>query len=83
MAWSTYGVVDVRDIILPHIFLKDGRTLSDHIKPRMEELMNIDPSKLLPFAGELNPRGRAKQIGTWLKLERTHARHKQPGSRAQ
>lgn len=45
------GVVDIRDVIMPYIVMRDGRTLSDHIKPRMAELMTVDMSKLLP-AGE-------------------------------
>jgi hypothetical protein len=46
------GVIDIRDVIMPYVVMRDGRTLSEHIKPRMEELMTHDPARLLP-AGEL------------------------------
>jgi hypothetical protein len=45
------GVIDIRDIIMPYVVLRDGRTLADHIKPRMETLMTIDPSRLLEEGG--------------------------------
>lgn len=48
------GVIDIRDVIMPYVVLKDGRTLSDHIAPRMQELMNVDASRLLPeMAGKV------------------------------
>ena len=43
------GVIDVRDVILPYIVLHDNQTLSDHVKPRMSELMNLEnTARLLP-----------------------------------
>ncbi len=45
------GVIDIRDVIMPYVVTRDGRTLAEIIKPRMEEIMTVDPSKLLP-AGE-------------------------------
>jgi hypothetical protein len=41
------GVIDIRDIIMPYVVLRDGRTLADHIKPQMETLMTADPARLL------------------------------------
>jgi len=41
------GVIDVRNIIMPYVVLNDGRTLADHIIPRMGELMTMDTSRLL------------------------------------
>lgn len=41
------GVIDIRDIIMPYVVLRDGMTLADHIKPKMEELMTTDPERLL------------------------------------
>lgn len=41
------GVIDIRDIIMPYVVLHDGRTLSEHIVPRMPELMTMDSGKLL------------------------------------
>lgn len=42
------GVIDIRDVIMPYVVTRDGRTLSEHIIPQMEQMMTIDPSKLLP-----------------------------------
>ena len=42
------GVIDIRDVIMPYVVTRDGRTLSEHIRPRMEELMTMDTSRLLP-----------------------------------
>jgi len=42
------GVIDIRDVIMPYVVTRDGRTLSEHLTPRMQEIMSIDPSRLLP-----------------------------------
>jgi hypothetical protein len=43
------GVIDIRDVIMPYVVLADGRTLSDHVVPRMAELTRLeDTSRLLP-----------------------------------
>lgn len=41
------GVIDVRNIIMPYVVLKDGLTLADHVRPHMTELMTMDASRLL------------------------------------
>jgi len=41
------GVIDIRNIIMPYVVLNDGLTLADHIRPRMGELMTINPDRLL------------------------------------
>lgn len=41
------GVIDIRDVIMPYVVLKDGMTIADHIKPQMPTIMNADPSRLL------------------------------------
>jgi hypothetical protein len=41
------GVIDIRNIIMPYVVLRDGTTLSDHIMPRMDELMTMNPDRLL------------------------------------
>jgi hypothetical protein len=41
------GVIDIRNVIMPYVVLRDGLTLSDHIRPKMDELMKVDPSRLL------------------------------------
>lgn len=45
------GVIDIRDIIMPYVVLRDGMTLADHIRPQMPNLMNLDPSRLLGAGG--------------------------------
>jgi len=41
------GVIDIRNIIMPYVVLKDGMTLADHIRPKMGELMTMNPERLL------------------------------------
>ena len=41
------GVIDIRNVIMPYVVLRDGNTLSDHIRPKMEELMTMNPERLL------------------------------------
>lgn len=44
---SDAGVVELREILLPHIVMPDGRTIGDHILPRLAEAVQQDPSRLL------------------------------------
>ena len=44
---SDSGVIDVRDVIMPYVVMRDGLTIADHVKPKMQELMTCDPSRLL------------------------------------
>lgn len=46
------GVIDIRDVIMPYVVLRDGMTLADHIKPQMKNLMNLDPARLLGAGGQ-------------------------------
>jgi len=46
------GVIDIRDVIMPYVVTRDGRTLSEHLVPRMAEIMVSDTSKLLTTGGE-------------------------------
>lgn len=46
------GVIDIRDVIMPYVVTRDGRTLSEHLKPRMAEIMTVDTSRLLAAGGE-------------------------------
>jgi hypothetical protein len=41
------GVIDIRDVIMPYVVTRDGRTLSDIIKPQMAAIMTVDASRLL------------------------------------
>lgn len=45
---SDAGVIDIRDVILPYIVTRDGRTLSEHILPKMPEIMSMPVDRLLP-----------------------------------
>lgn len=47
------GVIDIRNVIMPYVVLRDGSTLSDHIVPRMKDLMTINPDRLLGNGVEL------------------------------
>ena len=42
------GVIDIRDVILPYVVTADGRTLSEHLVPRMAQVMTMDTNRLLP-----------------------------------
>lgn len=46
------GVIDLRDVIMPYIVTRDGRTLSEHVIPRMAEIMTVDTNRLLPTGSE-------------------------------
>ncbi|HEY2351962.1 MAG TPA: hypothetical protein VGH83_05595 [Candidatus Acidoferrum sp.] len=41
------GVIDLRNIVMPYVVLRDGLTLADHVQPRMKELVTMDPARLL------------------------------------
>ncbi|HTF62221.1 MAG TPA: hypothetical protein VK638_05855 [Edaphobacter sp.] len=41
------GVIDVRNVIMPYVVLKDGRTLAEHVIPRMPELMEMSTTERL------------------------------------
>ena len=41
------GVIDIRDVIMPYVVTRDGRTLSEHIIPQMERAMVDDPARML------------------------------------
>lgn len=41
------GVIDIRNVVMPYVVLRDGTILADHIVPKMGELMTMDPSRLL------------------------------------
>lgn len=42
------GVIDIRDVILPYVVMKDGMTIADMLKPQMPQLMNIEGRAFLP-----------------------------------
>lgn len=41
------GVIDIRDVIMPYVVTRDGRTISEHITPQMATILDMDPSRLL------------------------------------
>ena len=40
------GVIDMRDVIMPYIVTPDGRTISEHVMPKLKEIQQ-NPSRLL------------------------------------
>ena len=43
------GVIDIRNVILPYVVMKDGQTFADHVIPRMPQLMEMqNTERLLP-----------------------------------
>ena len=40
-------IIDVRNVIMPYVVLKDGRTLAEHVSPRMEKLMEMETTERL------------------------------------
>ena len=48
------GVIDIRDVIMPYVVTRDGRTLSEHIIPQMERAMIDDPARMLVDGKELD-----------------------------
>ncbi len=46
------GVIDIRDVIMPYVVTRDGRTLSEHIIPQMERAMIDDPTRMLIESSE-------------------------------
>jgi hypothetical protein len=49
------GVIDIRDVIMPYVVTRDGRTLSEHIIPQMERAMIDDPSRMLVESVDRSP----------------------------
>lgn len=41
------GVIDIRDVIMPYVVLRDGQTLSQKVMPYLPELMTMDSTRLL------------------------------------
>jgi hypothetical protein len=41
------GVIDIRDVIMPYVVTRDGKTISEHIVPQMERAMIDDPARML------------------------------------
>lgn len=44
------GVIAVEDIIMPYIVTPDGRTIAEHVAPKLAELRNATHDKLLTAA---------------------------------
>lgn len=45
------GVIAVEDIIMPYIVTPDGRTIAEHIAPKLAEMRNMTGDKLLTAGG--------------------------------
>lgn len=44
------GVLEFRELIMPYIVTKDGRTVGEHILPALDEAITGNPERLLPGA---------------------------------
>lgn len=49
---SKSGVLEFRELMLPYIVTSDGRTIGDHIVPRLEQAISGKPERLLGQAPE-------------------------------
>lgn len=45
------GVIAVEDIIMPYIVTPDGRTIAEHVAPRLAEMREITHERLLTAGG--------------------------------
>lgn len=45
------GVIAVEDIIMPYVVTPDGRTISEHVKPKLAEMRNLTHDRLLTAGG--------------------------------
>ena len=43
------GVIDIRDVIMPYVVTPDGRTISERMIPKIEEML-LHPERILPPA---------------------------------
>jgi len=42
------GVMEFRELILPYIVTNDGRTVAEHILPKLESAIQGNPERMLP-----------------------------------
>lgn len=42
------GLLEFRELILPYIVTRQGKTIAEHILPQLESAVQTDPGKLLP-----------------------------------
>jgi hypothetical protein len=49
---SNSGVMEFRELILPYIVTKDGKTVAQHILPKLESAINGNPERMLPSPKE-------------------------------
>jgi hypothetical protein len=45
------GVIAVEDIIMPYIVTSDGRTIAEHVAPKLAEMRGITHQRLLTIGG--------------------------------
>lgn len=45
------GVIAVEDIIMPYIVTPDGRTIAEHVAPKLAEMRELTHDKLLTAGG--------------------------------
>jgi len=44
---SDSGVLEFRELMLPYIVTKDGKTIGDHLVPKLAEAVQTNPARLL------------------------------------
>jgi hypothetical protein len=49
---SNSGVMEFRELILPYIVTKDGKTVAQHILPKLDSAINGNPERMLPAPKE-------------------------------
>lgn len=42
------GVMEFRQMVMPYVVTHDGRTVSEHILPKLESAINGNPARMLP-----------------------------------
>lgn len=47
------GVMEFRQMVMPYVVTHDGRTVSEHILPKLESAINGNPARMLPAPKEL------------------------------
>jgi hypothetical protein len=49
---STSGVLEFREMMMPYIVTKDGRTIGQHVLPNLSTAVQGKPERLLPGSAE-------------------------------
>jgi len=72
------GVIAVEDIILPYIVTPDGRTISEHIAPKLAEVRGMDSGRLLAAGGFATLNSLQLPVGTAAATAAPDVRRSRP-----